>query len=77
MHKKLLSGFFKSASKMLNKPGEIHVSHKNDYPYNKWEIKKLANNAGLQLEKQNFKNPIIRGTVIREVEMLSLTKSSF
>ncbi|MCL7049206.1 hypothetical protein MKW94_014964 [Papaver nudicaule] len=48
MHKKLLSGFFKSASKMLNKAGEIHVSHRNDYPYNKWEIKKLANNAGLQ-----------------------------
>ncbi|XP_026450907.1 uncharacterized protein At4g26485-like [Papaver somniferum] len=49
MHKKLLSGFFKSASKMLNKAGEIHVSHRNDFPYNKWEIKKLANNAGLQL----------------------------
>ncbi|KAI3969542.1 hypothetical protein MKX01_020103 [Papaver californicum] len=49
MHKKLLSGFFKSASKMLNKAGEIHVSHRNDFPYNKWEIKKLANNGGLQL----------------------------
>ncbi|KAI3991491.1 hypothetical protein MKX01_006793 [Papaver californicum] len=49
MHKKLLLGFFKSASKMLNKAGEIHVSHRNDFPYNKWEIKKLANNSGLQL----------------------------
>ncbi|KAI3889227.1 hypothetical protein MKX03_006459 [Papaver bracteatum] len=49
MHKKLLLGFFKSASKMLSKAGEIHVSHRNDFPYNKWEIKKLANSAGLQL----------------------------
>ncbi|XP_026396369.1 uncharacterized protein At4g26485-like [Papaver somniferum] len=49
MHKKLLLGFFKSASKMLNKAGEIHVSHRNDFPYNQREIKKLANDAGLQL----------------------------
>ncbi|OVA19725.1 protein of unknown function DUF2431 [Macleaya cordata] len=56
MHKKLLLGFFKSSSKMLNEDGEVHVSHRDDYPYNKWDIKKLANNGGLRLiEKVRFR----------------------
>ncbi|KAI3889225.1 hypothetical protein MKX03_006457 [Papaver bracteatum] len=48
-YKNLLSGFFKSSSKMLKKDGEVHVAHRDDHPYNIWEIEELANEAGLIL----------------------------
>ncbi|OVA19122.1 protein of unknown function DUF2431 [Macleaya cordata] len=55
-HKKLITGFFKSSSKMLSEDGEVHVAHRDDYPYNTWEIEKLANKAGLGLiEKVEFR----------------------
>ncbi|MCL7050719.1 hypothetical protein MKW94_022777 [Papaver nudicaule] len=50
-HKNLLSGFFKSARKMLKKDGEVHVAHRDDHPYNAWEIEELANEAGLILKE--------------------------
>ncbi|KAI3991490.1 hypothetical protein MKX01_006792 [Papaver californicum] len=48
-HKDLLSGFFKSSRKMLKLDGEVHVAHRDDHPYNAWEIEELANEAGLIL----------------------------
>lgn len=40
---------------MLNEGGEIHVAHRDNHPYNKWELEKLAQNAGLVLkEKVSF-----------------------
>ena len=57
MHKDLLEGFFKSARKMLiNENGEVHVTHRDDFPYNRWKLKKLARKSGLILkEKVEFK----------------------
>ena len=28
---------------------EVHVAHRNDYPYHKWKLEKLAKKAGLVL----------------------------
>ncbi|XP_027941365.1 uncharacterized protein At4g26485-like [Vigna unguiculata] len=56
LHQKLVSGFFKSAKKMITQNGEIHVTHKNGNPYNKWEVVELAVDENLQLvEKVRFR----------------------
>ncbi|KAK1566448.1 hypothetical protein Q3G72_000071 [Acer saccharum] len=56
MHKALIEGFFKSARKMLNENGEVHVTNRDDFPYNRWKLKKLAKKSGLILkEKVEFK----------------------
>lgn len=49
LHKNLVSGFLNNARKMLIDVGEVHVTHKNDYPYCKWDLVKLAKEAGLVL----------------------------
>ncbi|XP_058068185.1 heavy metal-associated isoprenylated plant protein 41-like [Magnolia sinica] len=51
-HQKLLSGFFQSAREMLTDIGEVHVSHRNDDPYNRWKLEKLAKRVGLVLEER-------------------------
>ena len=51
-HKNLLRGFFRSGREMLNKGGEIHVAHRDDEPYCKWELEKLAQEAGLVLKEK-------------------------
>lgn len=48
-HRRLVKGFFKSASDMMEENGEVHVTHKTTDPYSKWEIEKLAEEAGLFL----------------------------
>ncbi|KAM0941661.1 hypothetical protein DsansV1_C16g0141001 [Dioscorea sansibarensis] len=51
----LVGDFFKVASKMLNEEGQVHVSHRDDYPYRLWRIEDLANDAELVLkEKEVF-----------------------
>ncbi|KAL6007322.1 hypothetical protein ACLOJK_032819 [Asimina triloba] len=50
-HKHLVSGFFQSASKMLSESAEVHMAHRNDYPYNRWKLKQLAKRAGLILKE--------------------------
>uniref|UniRef100_A0A5B7BFR3 25S rRNA (uridine-N(3))-methyltransferase BMT5-like domain-containing protein n=1 Tax=Davidia involucrata TaxID=16924 RepID=A0A5B7BFR3_DAVIN len=53
MHKELLRAFFKSAREMLTKDGsEVHVTHRDDYPYNTWEVEKLAEREGLHLKQK-------------------------
>ncbi|XP_058217583.1 uncharacterized protein LOC131328686 [Rhododendron vialii] len=56
MHKELLRGFFKNAREMLVKEGgEVHVTHRDDYPYNTWELEKLGAESGFSLkEKARF-----------------------
>ncbi|XP_024028617.1 uncharacterized protein At4g26485 [Morus notabilis] len=51
-HKNLLRGFFESALQMLNEGGEIHVTHRDDHPYNQWEVEKQAQKAGLVLKEK-------------------------
>ncbi|MCL7037777.1 hypothetical protein MKW94_007832 [Papaver nudicaule] len=34
---------------LIREDGEVHVAHRNDYPYNTWGIDKLAKKAGLFL----------------------------
>ncbi|KAH7544565.1 hypothetical protein JRO89_XS15G0185900 [Xanthoceras sorbifolium] len=56
MHKELVKGFFMSAREMVNEDGEVHVTHRDDFPYNKWKLKRLAKKSGLILkEKVEFK----------------------
>ncbi|KAM2538450.1 hypothetical protein TB2_023894 [Malus domestica] len=52
LHRHLLKAFFKSARGMLSKGGEIHVSHRVDYPYDQWKLKELAEKAGLFLKEK-------------------------
>ncbi|KAH7860725.1 hypothetical protein Vadar_017234 [Vaccinium darrowii] len=53
MHKELLRGFFKSAREMLVKEGaEVHVTQRNDYPYNTWELENIAKESGFNLKEK-------------------------
>ncbi|KAB2613425.1 hypothetical protein D8674_035741 [Pyrus ussuriensis x Pyrus communis] len=49
MHRELLKGFFESARCMLSYGGEIHVTTRDDYPYHRWNVEGLAEEAGLIL----------------------------
>ncbi|KAF6153859.1 hypothetical protein GIB67_001092 [Kingdonia uniflora] len=49
-HKKLLSAFFKSARELLTEDGEVHVTHRNDHPYNLWKIVELAKREGIEFQ---------------------------
>lgn len=49
MHKDLVLGFFKNASRMLCPDGEIHVNHKTTGPFNNWNIENLASQCFLTL----------------------------
>nr|GEX76308.1 hypothetical protein [Tanacetum cinerariifolium] len=49
LHKNLVCGFFKNASRMLRPYGEVHVSHKTAYPFDIWNIEELASQHSLSL----------------------------
>ena len=49
MHKNLVCGFFKNASRMLRPDGEVHVSHKTAHPFDLWSIEELASQSSLSL----------------------------
>ncbi|KAL8148774.1 hypothetical protein AgCh_005949 [Apium graveolens] len=49
LHKKLVRGFLRNARDMLTTNGEIHITHKTAYPFNKWNIEELGNETGLHL----------------------------
>ncbi|XP_043705558.1 uncharacterized protein At4g26485-like [Telopea speciosissima] len=56
LHQEVVKGFFRSARDMLAVKGQAHVTHKTNHPYNKWEVEKLAEEAGLCLaEEVEFK----------------------
>ncbi|KAK7300018.1 hypothetical protein RJT34_10849 [Clitoria ternatea] len=52
LHQILVLGFMKSARKMVSQDGEIHVTHKKCYPYCKWDVVKLAEEAELFLVEE-------------------------
>lgn len=55
-HQRLVKSFFRSCRDMLEKNGEVHVTHKIKEPYCRWEIEKLAEDVGLCLiEKVLFR----------------------
>ncbi|GMY36577.1 hypothetical protein FCV25MIE_31819 [Fagus crenata] len=49
LNKRLVKGFLKNAKVLLQKEGEIHVSHKEGEPYNKWDLVRKAEKIGLVL----------------------------
>ncbi|XP_043705555.1 uncharacterized protein At4g26485-like [Telopea speciosissima] len=52
LHQNVVQGFFRSARDMLTTNGEVHVTHKTSHPFSKWEVEKLAKEAGLCLAKE-------------------------
>ncbi|KAF6159224.1 hypothetical protein GIB67_031995 [Kingdonia uniflora] len=55
MHKELLSYFFKNAKGLLDKDGEVHITQRENYPYDHWKVTKLAKKEGFHLfEKVEF-----------------------
>ncbi|XP_042518309.1 uncharacterized protein At4g26485-like [Macadamia integrifolia] len=56
LHQEVVKGFFRIARDMLAAKGQVHVTHKTGHPYSKWEVEKLAEEAGLCLaEEVEFK----------------------
>lgn len=63
-HKKLVSGFLRSAKSMLRFFGEIHITHKTSYPYSNWNIKNLAENEDLSfIEEVDFHQVLYPGYI--------------
>ncbi|PKA50506.1 Uncharacterized protein AXF42_Ash013721 [Apostasia shenzhenica] len=55
LHRKLLFGFFKNASRMLRPYGEVHVTHKTGVPFCYWNLEELASKSSLSLtERADF-----------------------
>ncbi|KAM7250001.1 hypothetical protein ACFE04_021884 [Oxalis oulophora] len=48
-HQSIVNGFFNNARSMLLPNGEIHVTHKTEYPYSKWNLEELAIRNSLRL----------------------------
>lgn len=52
MNKTLVKEFLKNAKELLKKEdGEIHITHKEGEPYNKWNLEKKAKKIGLFLHE--------------------------
>lgn len=52
MNKKLVKEFLKNAKALLRKDdGEIHISHKEGDPYDKWKLVEKAEKIGLVLHE--------------------------
>ncbi|KAM7509073.1 hypothetical protein LguiA_019526 [Lonicera macranthoides] len=52
LNKRLVKGFLRNAKVLLRKEeGEIHVSHKDGDPYDKWDLVKKAEKIGLVLHE--------------------------
>lgn len=47
----MVKGFLRNAKLLLKDKGEIHVSHKEGDPYNKWELVKKAEKISLILHE--------------------------
>ncbi|KAL6332777.1 hypothetical protein AAG906_015039 [Vitis piasezkii] len=51
LNKRLVKGFLKNAKTLLKEEtGEIHISHKNGDPYNKWDLVRKAEKNDLVLQ---------------------------
>ncbi|XP_020699031.1 uncharacterized protein At4g26485-like [Dendrobium catenatum] len=84
MHKKLVCNFFSRARRLLSENGEIHFTHRDDHPYDNWEIRGSAKQRGLLLKEMvkfhkedypGYENK--RGGDIRSNETFSLGDECF
>ncbi|KAI3755688.1 hypothetical protein L1987_55494 [Smallanthus sonchifolius] len=70
MHMDLVEAYFKSASKLLTKGGEVHLRHREDPPYDSWNVVWLAAKASLTLkEKVDFEKSDYPGMVYDHVNI--------
>ncbi|KAG0488687.1 hypothetical protein HPP92_007498 [Vanilla planifolia] len=51
-HRELLRDFFSSAKWLVNKGGEVHVTHRDDLPYARWRIISSARKRGLMIKEK-------------------------
>ncbi|KDO51015.1 hypothetical protein CISIN_1g041136mg, partial [Citrus sinensis] len=51
-HKNLLEAFLKNGREMLGEGGEVHVTLRDDHPYNQWNVMGLADKLGLVLKEK-------------------------
>ncbi|GFP90972.1 uncharacterized protein at4g26485 [Phtheirospermum japonicum] len=49
LHQNVVRGFMRNGCNMATEKGEVHVTHKTAYPFSKWEIEELGQEAGLKL----------------------------
>eukprot|EP01018_Ginkgo_biloba_P021626 Gb_12390 [translate_table: standard] len=69
-HRHLVKMFFKNARTMMSRTGEIHVTHEEKHPYDKWQLVNQAEKCGLVLkESVNFYLADYPGYTITEEEM--------
>jgi hypothetical protein len=74
-HQRLVEGFLESAYDMLEVIGEIHVTHKTTEPYRKWDIERLAEDAGCAwLRKLGSRKLTIQDSTIKEDPGLELIR---
>ncbi|CAM8944658.1 unnamed protein product [Rhodiola kirilowii] len=52
LHQDVVSGFLKSARKMLTEEGQVHLTHKTTAPFNLWCVNSLAKKCRLRLVKK-------------------------
>ncbi|CAL0322247.1 unnamed protein product [Lupinus luteus] len=57
-HRKLVSGFLRNAAYMVAEKGQIHITHREDYPYSEWRIVELAEWEELILVREVLFNPL-------------------
>ncbi|XP_059442235.1 uncharacterized protein At4g26485-like [Corylus avellana] len=66
LHQELVRGFMRSSIEMLTEKGEIHITHKTAYPFNRWEIVELGKEIGLfLLEEMEFERWCYPGYINR------------
>ncbi|KAK9673769.1 hypothetical protein RND81_12G188200 [Saponaria officinalis] len=51
-NRELIKGFLRCAKKMLNREGEIHITHKSNGYFRQWNIPKLGLDQGLELIRE-------------------------
>ncbi|KAL8135524.1 hypothetical protein AgCh_010244 [Apium graveolens] len=55
LHKGVVRGFLRNAIEMLATNGEVHITHKTEDPYIRWNLKELGEETGFCLvEKSSF-----------------------
>ncbi|KAK9673758.1 hypothetical protein RND81_12G187300 [Saponaria officinalis] len=61
-NRELIIGFLRCAKKMVNREGEIHITHKSCWFFRQWNIPRLGLDQGLHLIREiDFKRSIYRG----------------
>ncbi|XP_074293913.1 uncharacterized protein At4g26485-like [Silene latifolia] len=48
LHRDLVRGFLKNAYELVSYEGQIHITHKTAYPFDRWNIRELAKEARME-----------------------------